>query len=118
VTSVTPNSGATIGGTLVTITGNYLANYDGTTGSVIALPSINFGAKSATSITCQPTAVPLVFPVASVCTAISPPGAAGTVDVQASLADANSIVQTSPTNPGDLFNYFEAAASLIKAGLR
>jgi hypothetical protein len=112
IASVAPNTGATIGGTLVTITGQNLATYDGTTGAVTTLPAINFGANLATNIACAAAVPPVVLPVSSSCTATSPAGAAGVVDVQATLAG-----QTSATNAGDQFTYITPAASLYSWGV-
>lgn len=112
VTGIAPSSGATIGGTTVTITGQNLATYDPNTGAVTALPTINFGANVATGIACSPAALPLTLPVASTCTAISPAAAAGVVDVQATLN-----AQTSPTSPADQFTYITPTASLYAWGI-
>jgi hypothetical protein len=65
VTALTPNSGSTAGGTVVTITGtgfNPVVN-----GTLVA-----FGANAASNVSCAST---------TNCTATSPAGAAGTVDV-------------------------------------
>ena len=62
VTSVTPATGTTAGGTAVTITG---ANLAGAT-------AVTFGGTPATAVSCT----------ATTCTATSPAGAAGTVNVQ------------------------------------
>ncbi len=80
VDSVAPASGPTPGGTGVTITG---ANLSGAT-------AINFGTNPATNINCS----------ASSCTATSPAGSAGTVDV--TVVTPNG---TSATNPNDHFTY-------------
>jgi IPT/TIG domain len=118
VFTVTPNSGATIGDTQVTITGQNLANYDLNTGAVIAAASFNFGAGISPSVTCLPTTVPVVAPVLSTCTARSPAGAAGTVDVQATLPDALGNPQTSAiAPPGDQFTYIDAVATLYAWGI-
>jgi hypothetical protein len=112
VTSVTPNTGVVSGGTLVTITGNNLASYSAT-GTVVTVPSINFGANGATNIICQPTAAPVVLPVASTCTAISPASAtASIVDVQATRAGLTSAI-----NANDKFTYVLPTASLYAWGL-
>ncbi len=112
VTTVAPNSGATIGGTHVTITGQNLATYDPNTGAATVLPAINFGPNAATNVACTATAVPIVLPVTSTCTAVSPAGTAGIVDVQATLN-----AQTSPANPGDQFTYITPVATLYSWGV-
>ena len=113
VTSVAPARGVTGGGTLVTITGANLAAYD-IAGNVTSLPSIAFGANGASNVACQPTAAPVVLPVSSICTAISPAGAAGVVEVQATRIPAG----TSPLNPpADQFTYVAPVASLYSWGV-
>jgi len=94
ITSVAPNTGLTGGGTLVTITG---ANFvpGGTT--------INFGANPATGVSCAS---------ATTCTAISPAGAAGLVDI--SLTDVNG---TSAPVAADQFTYVTPAATLYAWGI-
>ena len=94
ITSVTPNTGATIGGTSVTIVGtNFVPG--GTT--------VKFGANAATGVVCAS---------ATSCTAISPAGAAGTVDV--SLTDLNG---TSAVTPADQFTYITPTATLYAWGI-
>jgi IPT/TIG domain-containing protein len=113
ITSIAPTSGATSGGTLVTINGQNLATYDAT-GVVTALPVINFGANLATNVACANTTnPPPVPPIPSTCTASSPAAAAiGSVDVQATLN-----AQTSPTSPSDVFTYFVPTANLFAWGI-
>jgi hypothetical protein len=86
VSSVSPSTGPTAGGTSVTITGSGFA--------LGAATTFRFAADVATSVNCTST---------SVCTALSPPHAkAGTVDVKAKVATFNS-----PKNaPADHFVYF------------
>ena len=94
ISSVTPNTGATIGGTVVTIVGtNFVPG--GTT--------INFGANPATKVSCAN---------ATTCTATSPAGAAGTVHV--SLTDING---TSAVVPADQFTYITPTATLYSWGI-
>jgi len=81
VTSVSPNSGSTSGGTVVTITGT---NFTGTTG-------VNFGSTAATNIT--------VVSATSI-TATSPAGAVGAIDVTVATAGG-----TSATSTADQFTY-------------
>ena len=96
MTGVVPNTGATTGGTLVTITGQNLATYDAVSGAATALPVINFGANLATGVACAAAPLPLTLPVTSTCTAISPAAAAaGPVDVQATLERSDQ-----PHQPG------------------
>jgi hypothetical protein len=117
VATVAPNSGATIGGTLVTVTGQNLATYDAA-GNVLTVASFNFGASISSSATCLPAPVPVPVPVNSVCSVRSPAGAVGTVDVQASLADGLGVVQTSGIVPGDKFTYIQVVASLYAWGFQ
>jgi hypothetical protein len=112
VTSVVPNTGVTSGGTTVTITGNNLARYDAA-GNVTIIPSITFGPNGASNIICQPTAAPVVLPVASVCTAVSPAGLAGIVDVQATNSGLTSAI-----NANDKFTYIDPTATLYSWGLQ
>src|SRR5262249_22003867 len=69
VTAVSPATGSTVGGDQVTITG---ANLDG--------GIMQFGSTPAASASCGNTS----------CTAVTPPGPAGTVDVQVSTAGGTS----------------------------
>lgn len=102
VTAVAPPTGATVGGTKVTITGTNLATLDAA-GAVTALPTVNFGALAATGVACASD---------TSCTAVSPAASAGVVDVHASLAG-----QTSVANPGDQFTYVAPIASLYSWGI-
>ncbi len=84
VTGVSPDSGATSGETAVTITGT---NFEGAT-------AVHFGATNAERFTVHsPTSI----------TAVSPPGAVGTVDVTVTVPAG-----TSPTGPADRFTYAPA----------
>ena len=103
VTGIAPTSGATPGGTVVTITGQSLATVDPLTGAVTGLPTIAFGANAATSVTCA---------TATLCTATSPAGAVGTVDVQVTLG-----TNTSPPVAADRFTYAAPSASLYAWGI-
>lgn len=84
VTSVSPSSGPTAGGTSVTITGT---NFAGTT-------AVKFGATNASSFTVNS---------ATSITAISPAGTPGTVDV--TVTNFNG---TSPTNAFDRYTFVAA----------
>lgn len=81
VTSITPNTGSTDGGTDVTITGT---NFTGAT-------SVNFGGVAGTNV---------VVVSATSITARAPAHVAGPVDVTVTTPGG-----TSATSPGDLFNY-------------
>jgi hypothetical protein len=111
VTGVSPNTGASIGGTLVTVSGQNLAAYNAV-GNVIAVPDITFGAGHASNVTCQPAPAPVTLPVSSVCTANAPAATDGSVDVQATLN-----AQTSATNTSDVFTYATPVASLYAWGI-
>jgi YVTN family beta-propeller protein len=81
VTSVSPVTGTTAGGTTVTISGTNLSR----------ATAITFGAgHSATAVSCTATS----------CTATSPAGTAGTVDVQVTTPGG-----TSATSPADHYTY-------------
>jgi IPT/TIG domain len=113
LTGVAPNSGATSGGTVVTITGNNLAIYNGNTGVATTLPVVNFGANLATNVACANAPLPLTLPVASTCTVTSPAAAAaGPVNVQASVNN-----QISAVNPGDVFTYITPTPNLFAWGI-
>ncbi|HET8905870.1 MAG TPA: IPT/TIG domain-containing protein [Ktedonobacterales bacterium] len=94
ISSVAPNTGITSGGTAVTITG---------TNFVVGGTTINFGANAATNVVCAS---------ATTCTAVSPAGAAGVVDVQ--VTDATG---TSAISPSDQFTYITPTASLYSWGV-
>jgi hypothetical protein len=78
---VSPLSGPTAGGTMVTITGT------GLTGT----SAIDFGSIPSTSFTCSSD---------TSCTAVSPPGVGGAVYITATTPGG-----TSPTGPSNLFTY-------------
>jgi hypothetical protein len=89
VTSVSPSSGPTTGGTSVTITGTAL------TGAT----SVKFGSTAATAITVNSdTSI----------TATSPPGQAGAADVTVTTAGG-----TSTTHPGDQYTYTPPPAPTV-----
>ena len=84
VESVAPNTGSTAGHTSVTVTGTgFVLGSTGTT--------FKFGTGKATSVSCSSS---------TTCTMLSPAGAAGTVNV---VATVNKV--KSPVNPGDQFTY-------------
>ena len=86
VSAVSPNDGPTTGGTSVTISGSGFSTEAG--GTVFT-----FGADGpATNVSCASS---------SSCTAISPRGSPGTVDVLATVAGQSS----SPNPPSDQFTY-------------
>jgi hypothetical protein len=80
VTAVTPNSGPSTGGTVVTITGTHFAG----------ATTVMFGASPATNLTISDTAI----------TATAPPGAAGPVDITVTTPAG-----TSAAGPADQFTY-------------
>jgi hypothetical protein len=82
VVNVSPNVGPTTGGTAVTITG---------TGFCGTITAVNFGANAATGVTTISD---------TQATAVSPAGAAGTVDVTVTTTKG-----TSATSPLDQFTY-------------
>ncbi len=81
VSGVSPSSGPTAGGTTVTITGSNLTGAS----------AVSFGGVAATGVTVVN---------ASTVTAVSPPGAAGTVDVRVTTPGGQSVVSA-----GDKFTY-------------
>ncbi|WP_254407392.1 IPT/TIG domain-containing protein [Streptomyces sp. GMY02] len=87
VTGVTPNSGTTAGGTVVTLTGTDL---NGAT-------AITFGGTPATGVTCSATS----------CTATAPAHAAGTIDVRVTTPGG-----TSSLTPAGEFTYVAPAADV------
>lgn len=90
VTSVSPGTGPTTGGTAVTVTGT------GLTGA-----TVSFGpGRPATGVSCTATS----------CTATAPAAPAGTVDVQATSAHG-----TSATSPADHYTYTAADLSVALA---
>jgi hypothetical protein len=84
VTSISPTSGPTSGGTTVTISGSNLSG-----------GSVSFGANPATGVSCS----------ASSCTATSPAGS-GTVDVTVTTSAG-----TSATSSADQFTYTSSSSS-------
>ncbi|MEU3460563.1 IPT/TIG domain-containing protein [Streptomyces sp. NPDC006733] len=91
VTGVSPNTGPPAGGTPVTITGTALSD----------ATAITFGpGHNATGVSCTATA----------CTAIAPPGAVGTVDVQVTTPAGTSAVSAA-----DHFTYAAADVSVSLA---
>jgi IPT/TIG domain-containing protein len=85
VSSVSPSSGSTLGGTAVTITG----------GGFSTNASVSFGSSPASSVTVNSTGS----------IAATSPAGAGTVDVTVTTTSG-----TSATTPGDRFTYVEPAA--------
>jgi hypothetical protein len=85
VTALMPSTGAAAGGTSVSVTGAGFAPGSGTT-------SFKFGKALATSVTCTSS---------TSCTAVSPAGKSGTVDVTAIVGKAKG--KKSP--PGDHFSF-------------
>jgi alpha-tubulin suppressor-like RCC1 family protein len=84
VAGVSPGTGAAAGGTSVTISGTGFA--------LGATTTFKFGKKYATSVECTSN---------TTCTAVSPPGKAGTVDVIAAVGKAKSAANP----PNDQFVY-------------
>ncbi len=98
VTSITPTSGISAGGTKVTITGTDLVNADGSN-------AVTFGPDPATGVTCAADGTS--------CTALSPGGPDGTtVDVQIKTA-----VATSAATAADKFTYRTALGRLFSSGI-
>jgi hypothetical protein len=84
ITSLSPNSGSTSGGTSVTVTGaGFLLGTSGT--------KFHFGTKASKSVNCTST---------TECTVVTPAHEAGTVDVTAIVNKVKS-----PTVPEDQFTY-------------
>jgi len=90
VTSISPTSGPSAGGTKVTIKG---AGFSQTTGAT----SVSFGAAAGTQVSCSSTQ----------CTAVGPAGS-GTVDVTVTVAGV-----TSATSAADQFSYTPPAVTSI-----
>jgi hypothetical protein len=88
ITSVSPNTGPTTGGTAVAITGS---NFTGTT-------AVKFGATNATSFTVIST---------TQISAIAPPGSLGTVDVTVKTPSGTSAI-----SPADQYSYAVPADSV------
>jgi hypothetical protein len=89
VTGISPSSGPTSGGTAVTITGTGLSAIPGGT-------TVAFAEAGAVAVSCSST---------TKCTATSPAGSAGTVDVVVATAGG-----TSKTSAADRFTYLAAPA--------
>ena len=105
VASVSPNSGPTTGGTVVTITGTNFPTAAATPGIAATLPRLQvlFGDRLATSVTINTDRS---------ITATSPPGS-GTVDVRVTTSGG-----TSPLNPpNDQFTYVVATAAPTVTGI-
>lgn len=92
VTGVSPNSGLTDGGTEVSISG---ANFSTTPGET----AFNFGANAAANVSCSSS---------TTCTATSPAGSAGIVNVVATVNGQSSTVSSA-----DQFTYMDAAPSVV-----
>jgi len=98
VTSITPTTGLTVGGTSVLITGTALVNPDGSN-------TVSFGTNPAASKSCTPDGL--------TCTVASPPGTDGsTVDVQ-----VTTLIGTSPAVAGDKFTYASPLGALYSSGI-
>lgn len=98
VTSITPRTGLSVGGTSVLITGTALVNPDGSN-------SVAFGTNPAASKSCTPDGL--------TCTVVSPPGADGsTVDVQ-----VTTLIGTSAALAGDKFTYVSPVGALYSSGI-
>jgi hypothetical protein len=106
VTSVSPASGVTTGGTTVTITGTgFTPDPAPVAGQPLPASSntVVFGANAATNVNCS---------TATSCTVTSPAAAAGAVDVQVTTGG-----NTSPAVAGDKFTYAASAATLYAWGI-
>ncbi len=86
VTRISPSSGPTSGGTVVTITGSNL----------LGATAVDFGSNAATSVTCSATS----------CSATSPPRSAGAVDVTVKTPEGTSAISAA-----DRFDF--AAAPVV-----
>jgi len=92
VTSVTPNTGSTNGGTPVAIAGtDFDTASGGTTVNFVAPGSIATQSNAATNVSCSST---------TSCTATSPAGSAGKVDVHVTVRGVQS-----PNTSADAFTY-------------
>ncbi len=89
VTSVTPDTGSSAGGTVVTITGSGFGL--GTTATVV-----EFGSTPATSVECTSIMT---------CTLVTPARKAGTVDVKAVILTTRPRMHSNPNPPADQFTY-------------
>ena len=90
MTSLSPSSGPTAGGTAVTITGSGFSTAAGAT-------AVSFGASPASSVSCGSV---------TSCLAVGPAGVAGAVDVRVTVGG-----HTSPVTSGDRFSYVAAATT-------
>ena len=98
VTSISPKTGLSLGGTSVVITGTALVNPDGTA-------AVSFGTKAAAAPTCLVDGTK--------CTAVSPSGTDGTtVDVQ-----VTTTAGTSPAVAADKFTYVTPLGALYSSGI-
>jgi hypothetical protein len=96
VTGIAPNSGLTDGGTVVTISGT---NFSTTP----AATTVMFGANPASNVSCSS---------ATSCTATSPSGSAGIVDVVVTVGG-----ESSATSNADQFTYVDAPPTVISSTL-
>ena len=98
VSSISPTTGVTAGGTAVTITGTLLRNADG------SAPAVSFGTTQAATVSCASD---------TSCAVTSPPGTDGqTVDVQVTTGTG-----TSPAVPADRFSYVTPIGKLTSYGI-
>jgi len=98
VSSITPTTGLSVGGTSVLITGTALVNPDGSN-------TVAFGTNPAASKSCTADGL--------TCTVVSPPGTDGsTVDVQ-----VTTVIGTSPAVAGDKFTYVSPVGALYSSGI-
>ncbi|MBI5944062.1 MAG: IPT/TIG domain-containing protein [Chloroflexi bacterium] len=94
ITGIAPGSGSTDGGTVVTISGAHLSSTPGAT-------TIRFGANNATNVSCSSD---------TTCTATSPAGSVGTVDVIATVGS-----QSSATSAADQFTYVDLPPVILSS---
>jgi hypothetical protein len=99
VTGVSPNSGATVGGTVVAISGADFSTVAGAT-TVNFIPGGGTASASnlATNVSCSST---------TQCTATSPAGSVGNVDVHVTVLGVQS-----PNTPADTFSYVAIAPTV------
>ncbi len=98
VTSISPKTGLSAGGTSVVIAGTALVNPDGTA-------AVSFGTNAAAAPTCLADG--------TTCTVVSPPGTDGTtVDVQ-----VTTTIGTSPAVAADKFTYVTPVGALYSHGI-
>jgi len=93
ITGISPNSGPTAGGTIVTITGTGF-------GTDVSLVTVNFGAAPVQPTTCSSTA----------CTVTSPPGTGGPVTITVTVKTAAG---TSDTSNSSTFGYVANTAPFV-----